>query len=134
MTPAVCGCGHSKLSHEVEARPGCCHCACPGYEAIAPGQAPRPVEVDYAALLREAKDSGAPKCIGLAQRIEAMFEQLRVRIDAEASKEERRRALAVQRAAARARVKDLEEQLRDARREARVAVHAARAVEPDVAA
>lgn len=134
MTPPICSCGHTKLSHEVEHAPACCHCGCPGYAPLAAGQTPQPVAVDYAGLLREAKETGAPKCISFALRIEALFEQLRGRIAAEAAKEEQRRRLAEQRIAARARVKDLEEQLRAARRDARVAVHAARTVEPDVAA
>jgi len=102
----LCTCSHNRLSHEVEEAPACAHCGCPGFQQIAPGQHPAPVPTqDYAALLREAKDTGAPKCVGLAERIEAQMEQLRERIAHEH-----------QRAAARVEVMRLERELAAARR------------------
>lgn len=110
MTGQLCRCGHNKLSHEVENAPACCHdgCGCNTFRLLTPGQSPAPVVgTDYHALLRAAKDTGAPKCVGLAERIEAQLEQLRERIDHEHA-----------RAAARAEVRRLEQELAAARKQA----------------
>lgn len=124
----LCGCSHNQLSHQVEKAPGCVHCGCEGFQTIRSGQRPQPVEAgrDWNALLAEARDIGAPKCASLADRIEAQLEQLRERIAAEHAREAERRRLAAEQQAARARVKQLEGELRDARRKARGVVHAAR--------
>lgn len=110
MTGQLCRCGHNKLSHEVENAPACCHdgCGCNTFRLLTPGQSPAPVVgTDYHALLRAAKDTGAPKCVGLAERIEAQLEQLRERLKAEHARE-----------AARAEVRRLEAQLAEARSKA----------------
>lgn len=111
-TGGLCTCGHNQLSHEVEAAPACCHetCGCNAFDPLPPGKAivPVPVAGDIRALIAEAKDTGAKRIVGLAERIEAQLDQLRTEIHAEQI-----------RAKAKAEVAELEKRLAAARRAAR---------------